>query len=156
MEQVDGRKWDGTTMSALYLTAILHRKDLSSIRDLNSSHIPLLTNIREAIVNATTTKWPEVSRDQLRLYFHCTTPPPPNPPFLSSLDTSHGRPPFILPHAHPRRPHRFQRLRRHGHRKSMAPRRNTRTIILPGRRRIQIEDNDNNHWRGIRSMEERI
>ena|SRR5438105_547838 len=83
-------------------------------------------------------------------------PPPPNPPFLSFLDTSHGRPPFILPHAHPRRPHRFQRLRRHGHRKSMAPRRNTRTIILPGRRRIQIQDNDNNPWRGIRSMEERI
>src|SRR5438105_547842 len=85
MEQVDGRKWDGTTMSALYLTAILHRKDLSSIRDLNSSHIPLLTNIREAIVNATTTKWPEVSRDQLRLYFHCTTPRPPTPLFCHSL-----------------------------------------------------------------------
>src|SRR5438045_8725356 len=80
-------------MSALYLTAILHRKDLSSIRDLNSSHIPLLTNIREAIVNATTTKWPEVSRDQLRLYVHSTTPPPHKPP-LSFI-------PFHPPVDHP-------------------------------------------------------
>jgi len=68
------RKWDGVTISALYLTAILHRKDLGSIRDLNASHIPLLTNTRQAIINATISKWPQVSADQLRLYFHCICP----------------------------------------------------------------------------------
>lgn len=71
LNRFDIRKWDGTTMSALYLTAILHRKDLGSIRDLNASHIPLITNIRDSITKATTSRWPEVSADQLRLYFHC-------------------------------------------------------------------------------------
>ena len=64
-------------MSSLYLCAILHRHDLSSIRDLNESHIPLLQNIERKVIGATTAKWPEVRADQLRMYFHCPSLPPP-------------------------------------------------------------------------------
>jgi len=69
------RKWDGTTISSLYLLAILHRRDLSSIRDLNESHIHLLRTIQTRIIEATVAKWPEVAPDQLRLYFHCSAIP---------------------------------------------------------------------------------
>jgi len=68
------RKWDGKTISSLYLCAILHRHDLGSIRDLNESHIPLLQNIQRKAIEATTGKWPEVRPDQLRMYFHCKHP----------------------------------------------------------------------------------
>jgi m7GpppX diphosphatase len=77
------RKWDGKTISSLYLCAILHRHDLSSIRDLTESHIPLLQNIQSKVIDATTAKWPEVRADQLRMYFHCT------PPSLHSLTLDH-------------------------------------------------------------------
>ena len=66
-------KWDRINLSSLYLSAILRRRDLSSIRDLNESHIPFLKKLRTAVVDATVRKWPEISPDQLRLYFHCTT-----------------------------------------------------------------------------------
>lgn len=65
------RKWDGTTLSSLYLCAILRRRDLSSIRDLNKSHIPLLESIQRTSIHAITAKWPEVSPDQLRIFLHC-------------------------------------------------------------------------------------
>jgi len=68
------RKWDGKSISSLYLCAILHRHDLSSIRDLNESHIPILQNVQAKVIEATTTKWPEVRADQLRMYFHCRNP----------------------------------------------------------------------------------
>jgi len=58
-------------MSALYLCAILRRRDFSSIRDLNIHHVLLLIKIRDSIIRATTAKWPEIGADQLRLYFHC-------------------------------------------------------------------------------------
>lgn len=70
------RKWDGSTISSLYLCAIFRRYDLSSIRDLNESHIPLLRTIQNSVIHATTSKWPEVSADQLRMYIHCITPQP--------------------------------------------------------------------------------
>jgi m7GpppX diphosphatase len=60
-------------MSAFYLSVILRRRDISSIRDLNVSHIPLLNKVRTATIEAITSKWPEVAADQLRLYFHCTS-----------------------------------------------------------------------------------
>jgi m7GpppX diphosphatase len=65
-------KWDLKTLSSLYLSAILHRHDLSSIRDLNESHIPLLQNIQRTVIHETTSRWPEINADQLRIFFHCT------------------------------------------------------------------------------------
>lgn len=62
-------KWDGKTLSNLYLVAIVHKKGIKSIRDLTIDHIPLLQNIllrgTEAIVN----KY-HVQGDQLRIYLH--------------------------------------------------------------------------------------
>ena len=40
-------KWSGKQVEDLYLIAIVHRKDLKSIRDLNSTHLPLLKNIMQ-------------------------------------------------------------------------------------------------------------
>lgn len=38
-------KWDGKTAETLYLLAICHKRNIKSIRDLNSEHLPLLKNI---------------------------------------------------------------------------------------------------------------
>jgi m7GpppX diphosphatase len=40
-------KWDRQDTTALYLQAIIHRRDIKSIRDLDQSHLPLLRNILE-------------------------------------------------------------------------------------------------------------
>lgn len=40
-------KWDGKDMNALYLQAIVHRRNIRSIRDLDQRHLPLLKNILE-------------------------------------------------------------------------------------------------------------
>lgn len=39
-------KWDGQTLESLYLQAVIHRRDIKSIRDLTTKHIPLLENIQ--------------------------------------------------------------------------------------------------------------
>uniref|UniRef100_A0A8C1WUR7 m7GpppX diphosphatase n=1 Tax=Cyprinus carpio TaxID=7962 RepID=A0A8C1WUR7_CYPCA len=38
-------KWDQKQLQDLYLIAIVHRRDVKSLRDLTSEHLPLLTNI---------------------------------------------------------------------------------------------------------------
>ena len=38
-------KWNGENKEDLYLMAVTMRRDISSIRDLNASHIPMLENI---------------------------------------------------------------------------------------------------------------
>lgn len=108
----NGRKWDGTTMSAMYLSVILRRRDISSIRDLNISHLPLLEKIRTTAVDAITSKWPEVTADQLRLYFHCTI----------LVNIVHIRSSVLLPLAYPYCSHRFEWRRWHGSWKSLASR----------------------------------
>ena len=40
-------KWDGKQVEDLYVTAIIHNRDIKSIRNLNESHLPLLKNILE-------------------------------------------------------------------------------------------------------------
>lgn len=40
-------KWDRKDMDALYLQALVHRRDILSLRDLDQSHLPLLKNILE-------------------------------------------------------------------------------------------------------------
>lgn len=40
-------KWNGTTLENLYLLAIVITKDIKSLRDLTSEHLPLLKNIYE-------------------------------------------------------------------------------------------------------------
>lgn len=40
-------KWDRKDMDALYLQALVHRRDILSLRDLDQSYLPLLKNILE-------------------------------------------------------------------------------------------------------------
>lgn len=40
-------KWDRKDMDALYLQALVQRRDILSLRDLDQSHLPLLKNILE-------------------------------------------------------------------------------------------------------------
>jgi m7GpppX diphosphatase len=62
-------KWDGQTRANLYLQAVIHRRDIKSIRDLTDEHLPLLRNIRHAGLNAIASRY-DVRRDQIKAYFH--------------------------------------------------------------------------------------
>lgn len=62
-------KWDGKTKETLYLLAIAHQVNIKSLRDLNSSHLPMLQNIRKQGTTAITNKY-GVHRSQLRIYLH--------------------------------------------------------------------------------------
>ncbi|KAI9479249.1 hypothetical protein LPJ55_002741 [Coemansia sp. RSA 990] len=61
-------KWDVTNSASMYLVAIVHRKDVKSLRDLTDVHLPLLKNIRNKAKIAAQ-KY-HVSQDKLRLYIH--------------------------------------------------------------------------------------
>ncbi|KAJ1935421.1 hypothetical protein FBU59_005391, partial [Linderina macrospora] len=62
-------KWDGVALDSLYLVVIVRRRDIRSLRDLGSQHLPLLKNIRDK-VEAAVEKTYGVGADQLRLYVH--------------------------------------------------------------------------------------
>ncbi|KAK9390832.1 HIT-like domain-containing protein [Lipomyces mesembrius] len=63
-------KWDRTTMDSVYLVAIVHRRDIASIRDLNKSHIAWLKSVDSEIIQAATQKYSAISSTQLRVYVH--------------------------------------------------------------------------------------
>ncbi|GAO50989.1 scavenger mRNA-decapping enzyme DcpS [Saitoella complicata NRRL Y-17804] len=63
-------KWDRVTLSSFYLMALVNRRDLHSLHDLNTTHLPLLKNIRSSALREIPLQWPTVSPDQLRLYIH--------------------------------------------------------------------------------------
>ncbi|KAI4277581.1 MAG: hypothetical protein LQ337_001654 [Flavoplaca oasis] len=62
--------WDRKTLTSLHLLALVERRDLWSLRDLNKSHIVWLKHMREKVVEATVRKYPEIDHDQLKLYMH--------------------------------------------------------------------------------------
>ncbi|ODM89692.1 m7GpppX diphosphatase, partial [Orchesella cincta] len=62
-------KWDGSTLGNLYLCAIVHAKEIKSLRDLNADHLPLLKNIFEQGTAAIKKKY-GLTRSQLRIYLH--------------------------------------------------------------------------------------
>lgn len=57
-------------MSALYLVAIVLRHDIASVRDLNSSHIPFLTGIRDEILDIVKKTY-SLDRSHLKIFIHC-------------------------------------------------------------------------------------
>ncbi|CAI2163351.1 18650_t:CDS:2 [Funneliformis geosporum] len=63
-------KWDKVTLENLYLTAIVHRKDIRCLRDLNESHLPLLKNIRRQVLGFVPQKYSGVRSDELRFFIH--------------------------------------------------------------------------------------
>jgi m7GpppX diphosphatase len=62
-------KWDQRSVNALYMLAIVQRRDIRSLRDLNTTHLPLLRRIRECARTVISKKFP-VSPGQLRMYVH--------------------------------------------------------------------------------------
>ncbi|KAI4091058.1 MAG: hypothetical protein LQ339_008195 [Xanthoria mediterranea] len=62
--------WDRKTLTSLHLLALVERRDLWSLRDLKKSHVVWLKHIRGKLVEATVEKYPEIDRDQLKLYMH--------------------------------------------------------------------------------------
>jgi m7GpppX diphosphatase len=58
-------------MSSLYAMAIVHRRDIKSIRDLKKTDSPWLREMQKKIIQGLRTKYPEVDEDQLRVYVHC-------------------------------------------------------------------------------------
>lgn len=62
-------KWDGKQVEDLYLVAIIHRRDIKSVRDLNEKHLPLLKNILHKGLEKIEKKY-SVSASQMRVYFH--------------------------------------------------------------------------------------
>ncbi|KIO31829.1 hypothetical protein M407DRAFT_241602 [Tulasnella calospora MUT 4182] len=62
-------KWDCTTISQLYLVALVHASDIKSLRDLRKCHISLLKSIRREVARVSMEKW-GVGQDSLRLFIH--------------------------------------------------------------------------------------
>lgn len=64
-------KWDGLSLDALYLVAIVYREDIKSLRDLNPSHQQWLKDISLKIRKAVSSSYNhEVLPDELRLFIH--------------------------------------------------------------------------------------
>ncbi|GJN80885.1 hypothetical protein PLIIFM63780_004415 [Purpureocillium lilacinum] len=62
--------WDRSTLDALHLLALVERRDIWSLRDLRKKHVPWLEHMRAKLVSATTSTYPTVEPDQLKLYVH--------------------------------------------------------------------------------------
>ncbi|KAJ5638297.1 hypothetical protein N7490_008176 [Penicillium lividum] len=62
--------WDRKTLSSLHLLTLVHRRDIWSLRDLRKSHVPWLKYLRERVLKATVSMYPDLDEDQLKLYVH--------------------------------------------------------------------------------------
>lgn len=64
-------KWSGHDMDSLYLLAIVYRKDIASVRDLNSSHKEWLISLQNTIKRVVPEKYPQIEdASQLRIFIH--------------------------------------------------------------------------------------
>jgi len=62
-------KWDCKQVEDLYMVAIVQRRDIRSIRDLNDKHLPLLRNLQSSCLKAIEEKY-KVTSHQLKAYIH--------------------------------------------------------------------------------------
>ncbi|KAL8728165.1 MAG: hypothetical protein Q9166_005559 [cf. Caloplaca sp. 2 TL-2023] len=62
--------WDRKTLTSLHLLALVERRDIWSLRDLKKRHIVWLKRMTEKVLEATVEKYPNISKDQLKLYMH--------------------------------------------------------------------------------------
>ncbi|EOD48222.1 putative mrna decapping protein [Neofusicoccum parvum UCRNP2] len=62
--------WDRKTMTSLHLLGLVERRDIWSVRDLKKAHITWLKHMREKLLEATVKLYPELEKDQLKLYIH--------------------------------------------------------------------------------------
>jgi m7GpppX diphosphatase len=63
--------WDRKTISGLHLLGLVERRDIWSVRDLKKSHITWLKHMRDKLLEATVKLYPQLDKDQLKLYVHC-------------------------------------------------------------------------------------
>ncbi|EHA54565.1 mRNA decapping hydrolase [Pyricularia oryzae 70-15] len=62
--------WDRSTREALHLLGLVERRDIWSLRDLTKRHVSWLRHMRQRFLDATAEVYPEIERDQLKLYVH--------------------------------------------------------------------------------------
>ncbi|KFB51793.1 hypothetical protein ZHAS_00019946 [Anopheles sinensis] len=62
-------KWDGKTVEQLYLLALVRRRDIRSLRDLTTSHLPLLRNVQSRGIAAIKERY-GIGASELRIYLH--------------------------------------------------------------------------------------
>jgi len=63
-------------MASLYISAIVRRRDITSIRDLKKKHVSWLKNLRRIIPEAICEKYSDIEPDQIKIYAHCVSPNP--------------------------------------------------------------------------------
>ncbi|RKP34048.1 scavenger mRNA decapping enzyme, partial [Dimargaris cristalligena] len=63
-------KWDGSTLENLYLLVLVQRRDILSLRDLDSSHLPLLRQIEQGVVRTVAQHFPQIKPQELRFFVH--------------------------------------------------------------------------------------
>ncbi|KAK4238215.1 HIT-like domain-containing protein [Achaetomium macrosporum] len=62
--------WDRRTLDALHLLGLVERRDIWSLRDLRKKHLPWLRHMKAKFLDATTSVYPSIEADQLKLYVH--------------------------------------------------------------------------------------
>ncbi|QRV81875.1 scavenger mRNA-decapping enzyme DcpS [Ceratobasidium sp. AG-Ba] len=62
-------KWDGKTISTFYIQAIVHTRDIHSLRDIRKRHLPMLRNIRKQGIKISQEKY-GLSAGNLRFFIH--------------------------------------------------------------------------------------
>ncbi|ANZ73113.1 BA75_00287T0 [Komagataella pastoris] len=62
-------KWDGDTLDSLYCVCIVNREDISSVRDLNHSHVSWLKELNGSLRRTISGRY-SIPRTQLRLFVH--------------------------------------------------------------------------------------
>jgi m7GpppX diphosphatase len=63
--------WDRKTMGSLHLLGLVERRDIWSVRDLKKGMVEWVKHMREQMIEATVKLYPEIERDELKLYVHC-------------------------------------------------------------------------------------
>jgi m7GpppX diphosphatase len=63
--------WDRKTMGSLHLLGLVERRNIWSIRDLKKGMVEWVKHMREKMVEAAIRLYPEIERDELKLYVHC-------------------------------------------------------------------------------------
>lgn len=58
-------------MASLYCLAVVHRRDVASVRDLKKKDIPWLKEMKKKLLAGTIAAYPHAEADKLRIYVHC-------------------------------------------------------------------------------------
>lgn len=62
--------WDRKTLESLHLLGIVERRDIWSVRDLRKGMVGWVSHMRSKMLDATVRLYPELDKDQLKLYVH--------------------------------------------------------------------------------------